>query len=151
MAIEPASANLKLTKCVYQGSMDPSYIPAVGEVIVEKDEYSRSVLMKIGDGNTPYYSLPIIDMRGRDSDIDQLMMQANQTQSQMDLLTNENANLHNLIGQINERINNTIFVIEQCHRCSATLEIPQHKGIFHCKYCGAAYALGPIQLYSTYH
>ena len=83
MAIEPVSNNLKLTKCVYQGSMDPSYIPAVGEVIVEKDEYSRSVLMKIGDGNTPYYSLPIIDMRGRDSDIDQLMAQANQTQSQI--------------------------------------------------------------------
>ena len=52
--------------------------------------------------------------------------------------------------ELTGRFNRTIRIIHNCRNCGAKLEVPENCGVFHCKYCGTAYALGPVQINSTY-
>lgn len=40
--------------------------------------------------------------------------------------------------------------IHNCAGCGHPLEIEENQGIFHCKYCGSTYVLGPERIYSTF-
>ncbi len=43
-----------------------------------------------------------------------------------------------------------ISLIHNCANCGATLDIEENKPVFHCKYCGSTYVIGPAQIYSHY-
>jgi DNA-directed RNA polymerase subunit RPC12/RpoP len=43
-----------------------------------------------------------------------------------------------------------ISLIHNCATCGATLDIEENKPVFHCKYCGSTYVIGPAQIYSHY-
>lgn len=54
------------------------------------------------------------------------------------------------IEQIKARLNRTITMIHNCGNCGATLEVPENKPIFRCKFCGTVYVIGPVQFKSHY-
>lgn len=43
-----------------------------------------------------------------------------------------------------------ISLVHNCANCGAQLEIEENKPVFHCKYCGSTYVIGPAQIYSHY-
>ena len=43
-----------------------------------------------------------------------------------------------------------VSLVHNCANCGATLEIEENKPVFHCKYCGSTYIIGPTQIYSHY-
>jgi DNA-directed RNA polymerase subunit RPC12/RpoP len=43
-----------------------------------------------------------------------------------------------------------ISLIHNCATCGATVDIEENKPVFHCKYCGSTYVIGPAQIYSHY-
>ena len=54
------------------------------------------------------------------------------------------------IKKIWNRLNMQISLVHNCANCGATLEIEENKPVFHCKYCGSTYIIGPAQIYSHY-
>ena len=54
------------------------------------------------------------------------------------------------IQKIWERLNTQVSLVHNCANCGATLEIEENKPVFHCKYCGSTYIIGPAQLNSHY-
>lgn len=47
-----------------------------------------------------------------------------------------------LIEEIMRRFNKAPVLEHKCNNCGAVLKIDSNKHIFHCEYCGAAYAIG---------
>ena len=43
-----------------------------------------------------------------------------------------------------------ITMLHGCRNCGAKMDVDINKPIFHCKYCGTSYAIGTVQMYSTY-
>ena len=59
--------------------------------------------------------------------------------------------LQDEIKKLWDKINNThISLVHNCANCGAQLEIEENKPVFHCKYCGSTYIIGPAQVYSHY-
>lgn len=62
-------------------------------------------------------------------------------------------NIQELMKELKElktRVNRTVALVHNCQKCGASLEIDEHKSIFHCRYCGATYLLGSVQPNSVY-
>lgn len=53
--------------------------------------------------------------------------------------------------EIWDKLNTAVTYIHKCKCCGAELELPDdNKGVFHCKFCNATYAIGTLQFNSTY-
>lgn len=127
-------------------SDDPIY--PKGVTIIETD-YSDNMYKKvrIGDGYTPYFSLPCTyDSESIRSQLDYERYQYNEEikrlKNQMDAMT------HGMEDKIN-KMNKSITYIHSCKSCGAKLEIPENKEVFYCKYCDSVYVVGPVRLNST--
>lgn len=55
-----------------------------------------------------------------------------------------------MLQEIRGRLDRTVTMIHNCGNCGATLEIPENKPIFRCKFCGTVYVIGPVQVTSRY-
>lgn len=86
----------------------------------------------------------ILDMQNV---IDKLIRQQQQTTS---VINDTNNMVSNNINDMKGRMNSTISYIHNCTNCGSPLEIEENHPIFHCKFCGSTYIIGPNQIHSNY-
>ena len=76
-----------------------------------------------------------------------LDIESNQTKS---VMNTTNQIVGDNLGYMKSKMNNHISYIHECVNCAHPLDVPDNHGVFHCKYCGSAYILGPTRVYSEY-
>ena len=93
-----------------------------------------------------------VTLRQMEETILQLTQQLNQTNRAVDeSICVFNANFGKVHGGLDDLSKTQkISYIHNCASCGHPLEIEENHPVFYCKYCGAAYIIGPQQIYSVF-
>lgn len=70
-------------------------------------------------------------------------------------LLNPSESMQDEIKELKEKLQELsqvkkISLVHNCVNCGARLDVEENKPVFHCKYCGSTYIIGPQQILSAY-
>lgn len=143
---------------IVRGLYNPNQVFPDGTMIMEIDNYDSSYqLIKRGNGRDPYCSLPTIFSSTATQATTQYMIDQQRQKEE-----EARNNLRNQIRyemeyemkckmqEMEDKLNRSVTYIHECKSCGGKLELPEdNKGVFHCKYCNAVYAIGTYRFNSV--
>ena len=150
MTYEPETHDMRFgSDTILRGRYDSNIVYAKGVTIIETDNSDLGYKkVKIGDGITPYGSLPSI----YDSDQirNELEYESYKHKQEMETMQNQlKSEMEFRLSELSDKMNRSITYIHSCKSCGAKLEVPENKNVFCCKYCGSSYVVGPVRLNSV--
>lgn len=77
-------------------------------------------------------------------------VERNILKNKVDSITTSDIDLEEKIKELLKKMPTHVSLVHNCATCGATLNIEENKPVFHCKYCGSTYVIGPAQIYSHY-